>query len=65
MDKIFRRTKVTKFSDGDEKFCPTKILSDIVLSDKIHSTISSTIKSFRNFRIIILLNMACLGNKKT
>ena len=31
MDKTFRLTKVTKFSDGDE----TKILSDIVLSDKL------------------------------
>ena len=35
MDKIFRRTKVTKFSDGDENFVQRKILSDIVLSDKV------------------------------
>ena len=33
-DKIFRLTKVTKFSDGDENFVQRKILSDIVLSDK-------------------------------
>ena len=35
MDKIFRLTKVTKFSDGDENFVQRKILSDIVLSDKV------------------------------
>ena len=28
MDKIFRLTKVTKFSDGDENFVQRKILSD-------------------------------------
>ena len=35
MDKIFSRTKVTKFSDGDENFVRRKILSDIVLSGKV------------------------------
>ena len=35
MDKIFRLTKVTKFSDGDENFVLREILSDIVLSDKV------------------------------
>ena len=28
-------TKVTNFSGGEEKFFPTKILSDKVLSDKV------------------------------
>ena len=28
MDKIFRLTKVTKFSDGGENFVQRKILSD-------------------------------------
>ena len=37
MDKIFRLTKVTKFSDGDENFVQRKILSDIVLSDKVNN----------------------------
>ena len=35
MDKIFRLTKVTKFSDCDENFVQRKILSDVVLSDKV------------------------------
>ena len=39
MDKIFRLTKVTKFSDGDENFVLRKILSDIVLSDKVFQSI--------------------------
>ena len=34
MDKIFRLTKVAKIL-SNEKFCPKKILSDIVLSDKV------------------------------
>ena len=33
--KKLSRTKVTKFFEGDEKFCSTKILSDEVLSDKV------------------------------
>ena len=28
MDKVFRLTKVTKFSDGDVNFVQRKILSD-------------------------------------
>ena len=39
MDKIFRRTKVTTFSDGDENFVQRKILSDTVLSDKVTSSL--------------------------
>ena len=35
MDKIFRLTKVAKFSDGDENFVQRKILSHIVFSDKV------------------------------
>ena len=35
MDQIFRRTKLPKFSDGDENFVWRKILSDIVLSNKV------------------------------
>ena len=35
MDKIFRLTKVTKFSAGDENFVQRKILSHIVLSDNV------------------------------
>ena len=31
MDKIFRRTKVTEFSDGDENFVRRNILSDKAL----------------------------------
>ena len=35
MDKIFRLTKVPKFSDGDENFVQRKILPDIFSSDKV------------------------------
>ena len=48
MDKIFRLTKVTKFSDGDENFVQRKILSDIVLSDKVVNQI------WNNFCVISL-----------
>ena len=36
-DKIFRLTKVTKFSDGDENFVQRKILSDKV-SHNVNTT---------------------------
>ena len=52
MDKIFRLTKVTKFSDGDEKFVQRKILSDIVLSDKVSHNVNTT----REIRKGLLLN---------
>ena len=48
MDKIFRLTNVAKVSDGDENFVQRKILSDIVLSDKVWFYIKpeATIDSF-------------------
>ena len=50
MDKIFRLTKVTKFSDGDENFVQRKILSDIVLSDKLFlNNLKRDIKQYLKF----------------
>ena len=50
MGKIFRLTKVTKFSDGDENFVQRKFLSDIVLSDKVLLNQIETVSKINPFR---------------